>query len=62
VGPVTEQVVKDNNPHGGHGLVWEGDMSRVGVKHGMAEVKLSCYKWLSVFPAPKRAYCEGLCL
>jgi len=37
VGPVTEQVVERNDPHGGHGRVCEGDMARVGVNHGMAE-------------------------
>jgi len=43
VGPVTEHVMEGNNPHGGHRLVWEGDMARVGVKHGMAEDRLLCY-------------------
>jgi len=41
--------VEGNDPHGGQGLIWEGDMAHVGVKHGMAEVKLLCYKWLSPF-------------
>jgi hypothetical protein len=36
VGPVTEQVVKGNDPHGGCGRVCEGDMARVRVGHGMA--------------------------
>ena len=40
VGPVTEQVVEGNDPHGGHGRVCEGNMAHVGVSHGAAEVKL----------------------
>jgi len=47
VGPVIEQVMEGNDPHGGHRRVCEGDMARIGVGHGMAEVKLLCYKWLS---------------
>jgi hypothetical protein len=47
VGPGTEQVVEGNYPHGGHGRVCEGDMACVVVNHGMAEVKLLCYRWLS---------------
>ena len=47
VGPVTEQVVESSYPHGGHGLVWERDMARAGVKHRMAEVGLLCYRWSS---------------
>jgi len=49
VGLVTEQVVEGNVPHGGHRRVCEGDMAHVGVSHGMAEVKLLCYRWLSPF-------------
>ena len=49
VGPGTEQVVEGNDPHGGHGRLYEGDMVRVGVSHGMAEVRLMCYRWLSPF-------------
>jgi hypothetical protein len=49
VSPVTEQVVENNDPHGGNGLVWERDMARVGVKHRMAEVRLLCSRWLSPF-------------
>ena len=49
MGPGTEQVVQGNYPCGGHGCVCEGDMARVGVSHGMAEVKLLCYRWLSPF-------------
>jgi len=37
VGPVTEQVVESNDPHGGQGLVWVRDMARVRVRHRMAE-------------------------
>jgi len=36
VGPVTEQVVKGNGPHGGRGRVCERGMARVRVGHGMA--------------------------
>jgi hypothetical protein len=36
VGLVTEQVVKGNDPHGGHRPVCERDMARVRVGHGMA--------------------------
>ena len=31
MGPVTEQVVKSNDPHGGRGRVCEIDMARVRV-------------------------------
>ena len=33
-----------NDPHGGHGWVCEGDRARVGVNHGMVEVKLHAYE------------------
>jgi len=36
VGPVTEQVVKGNDPHGGRGRVCERDMARVRLGHGIA--------------------------
>ena len=36
MGPVTEQVVKGNDGHGGRGQVCERDMARVRVGHGMA--------------------------
>ena len=49
VGLGIEQVVEGNDPHGGHRRVSEGDMACVGVSHGMAEVKLLCYRWLSSF-------------
>jgi hypothetical protein len=49
VSPHTEQVVDGNDPHGGYGQVCEGDMRHVGVSHGVVEVKLSCFKWLSPF-------------
>jgi hypothetical protein len=52
VGPVTEQVVESDVPHGGHGLVWEIDMVCVRVKHRMAKVRLLCYRWLSPFLKP----------
>jgi len=36
VGPVTEQVVKGNDPHRGRERVCERDMARVRVGHGMS--------------------------
>jgi hypothetical protein len=36
VGPVTEQVVQDNNPHRGRGRVYERDVTRVRLGDGMA--------------------------
>jgi hypothetical protein len=40
VDPVTEQVVKSNDPYGDEGLVCVRDMARVGVKHRMAKMFL----------------------
>jgi hypothetical protein len=37
--------VKGNDPHGGHRRVCEGDRARVGVSHGIVEVKLLCFKF-----------------
>ena len=48
-GVSTKQVVEDNDSHGGHGRVCEGDRARVGVSHEMVEVKLLCFRWLSSF-------------
>jgi len=61
VGPVTEQVVKSNDPHGGQGLVWVRDMARVWVKHRIAEVRLLCYKWLSPFLNPLNVELNPIC-
>ena len=36
--------MEGNDPHGGHGYVYEGDTARVGVKHWMAEVKVLCFR------------------
>jgi len=44
--------VEGNDLHGGHGCVREGDMTRVGVSHGIVEVKLLCFRWLSPFINP----------
>jgi len=41
--------VEGNDQHVGHGRVCEGDRPRVGVNHGMVEVKLLCFRWLSPF-------------
>jgi hypothetical protein len=49
VGPGTGQVVDGKDPHGGYGQVCEGDIGHVGVSHGVVEVKLFCFKWLSPF-------------
>jgi hypothetical protein len=46
---VQKQAVEGNDPHGGHGRVCEGDRAGVGVSHGMVEVKLLCFMWLSPF-------------
>lgn len=54
VGPGTEQIVEGSDPHGSHGRVCEGDIAHVGVSHGMAEVKLSCF--LLSFSSCKRGY------
>jgi hypothetical protein len=37
-GQVQKHVVEGNDPHRGHGLVYEGEWWHVGVRHGMAEV------------------------
>jgi hypothetical protein len=49
VGLSTEHVVEGNDPYWGHGRIYEGDGARVGVSHGMVEVKLLCFRWLSPF-------------
>jgi hypothetical protein len=48
-GRVQKQVVENKDPHEGHGGVCEGDRARVGVSHGMIEVKLLCFRWLPHF-------------
>jgi hypothetical protein len=37
--------VECNDPHGGNERVCEGDRARVGVSHGMVEVKLFFYTY-----------------
>jgi len=32
--------------HGGHGHICEGDRVRVGVSHGMVEVKFLCFRFV----------------
>ena len=44
-----KQAVEGKDPHGGHGQVCEGSRAHVGVSHGMVEVKLLCFRWLSPF-------------
>jgi hypothetical protein len=46
---VQKQSVEGNDPHEGHGRVYEGGMACVGVRHGRVEVKLLCFMWLSTF-------------
>jgi hypothetical protein len=46
---VQKQAVEGNNPHGGHGRIHEGDMVHIRVSHGIAEVKLLCFRWLNPF-------------
>jgi hypothetical protein len=41
---VQKQVVQGNDPHGGHRSICEGDRVCVRVSHGMAEVKLLCFR------------------
>ena len=41
--------MEGNDPYGGHRQVCKGDRAHVGVKHGMVEVKLLCFRWLSPF-------------
>ena len=46
---VQKQAVEGYDPHEGYGRVCEGVRARVGVSHGMVEVKLLCFRWLSHF-------------
>ena len=41
--------MEGNEPYGGHGRVCQGDRVLVRVSHGMVEVKLLCFRWLSHF-------------
>ena len=52
--------MEGEDPRGGHRQVCEGDRARVGVSHGMVEVKLLCFRWLS--PFLKLVYCDFLTL
>jgi len=48
---VEKQAVEGNSPHGGHRYVKKIQHS-VGVRrvgHGMREIKLLCFRWLSPF-------------
>jgi hypothetical protein len=40
---VQKQVAEGNDRHGGHRHVCEGNRARVGMSHGMVEVKLLCF-------------------
>jgi len=47
---VEKEAVGGNDPLEGHRYVCEGDRARVMVKrvsHGMVEIKLLCFRWLS---------------
>jgi hypothetical protein len=46
---VQKQAVEGNVPHEGHWWVYEGGRACVGVRHGMVEVKLLCFRWQSTF-------------
>jgi hypothetical protein len=46
---VEKQAVEDSDPHRGYGCEREGDTARVGVSHGMVEIQLLCFTWLSPF-------------
>jgi hypothetical protein len=48
-GPIQKQAVDGNNTHGSHRRLCKGDRVRVGVSHGMVEVKLLCFRWMSPF-------------
>jgi len=52
MGPVIEQVMESNDPHGGHKRVCEGDRARVGVGLGMAVVKIVLLQVVVSFPFP----------
>jgi len=42
--------VEGNDPHGGHGCVCDTVRVRVRrVSHGMVEIELLCFRWLSPF-------------
>jgi len=41
--------VEGNDPHGGHGRVFEEDRARMGVSNGTVEVKVLCFRRLSLF-------------
>ena len=49
---VEKHAVEGNDPHGGHRYMCEGDMVCVRVRrvsHGVVEIKLLCFRWLSPF-------------
>jgi hypothetical protein len=46
---VQKQAVEGNDPHGGHWQVYEGGRAGVGVRYGMVEVKLLCFRGLFTF-------------
>jgi len=51
-GSNTETGYGGQDPHGGHGYIHEGDRAHVvarRVSHGMAEIKLLCFRWSSPF-------------
>jgi len=47
--PSTEKAVEGNDPHRGQGRLCKGDCLLIGVSHGIVEVKLLCFRWLSPF-------------
>jgi hypothetical protein len=46
---VQKRAVEGNDPHAVHWQVYEGGRVRVGMRHGMVEVKLLSFRWLSTF-------------
>jgi hypothetical protein len=46
---IQKQAVEGDDSHGSHWQVYEGGTARVGVRHGMVDVKLLCFRWLSTF-------------
>ena len=51
-GPSRETGCGGQDPREGHRCVCDGDTGHVGVRwvsHGMVEIKLLCFRWLSPF-------------
>jgi len=46
---VQKKAVEGNEPHRSHGRLCKGEWVLVVVSHGIVEVKLLCFRWLSPF-------------